>query len=134
MASKRMLIDTVILMNYIGEVNDEASYQETVLKFCYCYTNEGADLNAQGRKSNDSGKLYIFDDRTVALAEDGSQRTYIPYSEWRKLDDKSKHWTISDCGTDYYRKAGSDCRLKITGFARKAVGTRRMWHFEVNGK
>ncbi len=133
-ASRRMLIDTIVLMNYVGEVNDEASYQQTTLKFCYCYMNEGTDINAKGRKANDSAKLYIFDDRTLAYAEDCSLRTYIPYSEWRKLDDKRKYWTISDCGTDYFRKEDSDCKLKITGFARKAEGTRRMWHFEVNGK
>lgn len=57
MANRRVLTDTVVLQNYIGEVNDEAAYQETTLVNCYFPTNEGADLNIQGKKANDSGTV-----------------------------------------------------------------------------
>lgn len=133
MASRRILPDTVVLYNYAGEVNDEAVFQETILTHCYCPINEGADLNMQGRKANNSGSLYIFDAITTAKGSDGSIRTYLPYREWIELDDKSRFWTISDLGYDYFVKHGSEAKLRITGFSHKVNGTRRMHHFEVNG-
>lgn len=134
MASRRMLIDTAVLMNYVGEVDDVATYQETTLLHCYCPVNEGADLNMQGKKANDSGRLYIFDEKTVALSEDGTARSFMAYDQWKSLDDKSQHWTISDKGTDYFKKVGSSLKLRITGFAHKKAGSRRMWHYEVDGR
>ena len=134
MASRRMLIDTVVLMNFIGEVDDVAAFQETTLLNCYCPLNEGADLNIQGKKANDSGRLYIFDEKTVALSDNGEPRSFLPYDQWKSLDDKSKYWTISDKGTDYFRKNGSSLKLRITGFAHKKAGSKRMWHYEVDGR
>ena len=134
MASLKMLTDTVVLYNYIGEINDEAAYQETVFARCYCQLNEGADLNMQGKKANDSAKLFIFDAKTIAVASDGSIRTYLPYSEWINAPDKTRHWTLSDKGTDYIQKSGGNSRLRVVGFSRKKAGTRRMWHFEVDGR
>lgn len=134
MASLRILKDTVVLYNYIGEINDEATYQETVLTRCYCPLNEGADLNIQGKKANDSARLYLFDGKTLAAGNDGRIRTYLPYDEWKNAADKSSYWTLSDKGTDYFKKSVGNTKLRIIGFSHKKAGTRRMWHFEVDGR
>ncbi len=134
MASLRMLKDTVVLYNYIGEVNDRATYQETVLTRCYCPLNEGADLNLQGKKANDSARLYLFDSKTLATAPDGTVRSYLLYSQWREVTDKTPYWTLSDKGTDYFKKSVGSTKLRIIGFSHKQAGTRRMWHFEVDGQ
>lgn len=134
MANLRMLNDTVILYNYIGEINDVATFQETTLSHCYCTMNEGADLNMQGKKANDSARLYIFDANTVATAADGTMRTFLPYADWIKSENKDLYWTLSDKGEDYFKKAGTDNGFRIVGFSHKKAGTRRMWHFEVNGR
>lgn len=134
MASLRMLTDTVVLYNYIGEVHDKATYQETILTRCYCPLDEGADLNIQGKKPNDSARLYLFDFRTIAKASDGTPRIYLPYSQWKPASNKSAYWTLSDKGTDYFLKSGSSTKLRIVGFSHKKAGTRRMWHFEVDGQ
>lgn len=130
MASKRILTDIVTLLNYIGEINDEATYQETTITQCYCPTNEGVSINSQGSKANDSSKLYIFDGQSVASSPDGSIRTYLPYEQWVLLEDKSHYWTLNE--NDYYKKGNNE--YKITSFSHKKVGSRRMWHFEVIGK
>lgn len=127
-----MLTDTVTLFNYIGEINDEAVYQETTLAHCYCPLTEGANTDSHGKKSGDKTRLYIFDDKTVATASDGSPRTYLPYQEWAEATDKSSFWTLSDKGNDYIIKTGSTNRLRVCGFCRKETGSRRMWHFEVD--
>lgn len=134
MARFRMLNDTVVLYNYIGEVDDEAAYQETTLSYCYCPLNEGADLNLQGKKANDSARLYIFDANTVATAADGTKRTFLPHDEWITSDCKGSYWTLSDKGDDYFKKAGAKTRLRVVGFSHKKAGSRRMWHFEVDGR
>lgn len=134
MASLRLLVDTVVLYNYIGEVNDEATYQETIFKRCYCPLNEGADLNMQGKKANDSARLYLFDGKTIAVGTDGTERKYLPYSQWKDAEDKTAYWTLSDKGTDYFKKSVGNTKLRIVGFSRKKTGTRRMWHFEVDGR
>lgn len=134
MARGRMINDTVVLYNYIGEVDDEATFQETVLEHCCCPLNEGADLNIQGKKANDSARLYIFDANTTAVSNSGTKRAYLPYAEWLKADDKDRYWTLSDKGTDYFKKVGSDTRLRIVGYSRKHTGSKRMWHFEVDGR
>ena len=132
MASKRLLIDTVDIYNYAGEVDDEAVYQKTVFKFCYCPLNCGSDNNMQGKKSKNGGRLYIFDENTIALSPEGEKRTYLPYEEWLGCENKTAYWTLSDKETDYLLKAGFSDRLKIKSFSHKTAGSRRMWHFEVD--
>ena len=134
MASLRMLTDTAVLYNYVGEVNDEATYQETVFRRCYCPVNEGAGLISQGRKPRNSGKLYLFDSKTIAVSRTGVVRTYLPYDQWKKTANKNLYWTLSDEGTDYFEKTGSSVKLLVASFSRKKAGTRRMWHFEVSGQ
>lgn len=133
MATKRMLIDVVHLFNYVGEINDVATYQETILKNVYCPLNEGTTENKQGRTGKDSATLYIFDMNTKAVSKNGKVRTYLPYEKWIYLDDKSKYWTIGDYGQDYFVKEGHEEEMQINSFSHKTTGTRRMWHMEVKG-
>lgn len=133
MATKRMLPDTVTVFNYMGEFNDVAKWQKTVIEHCYCPVTIGANENMQGHVKGDSARLYIFDANSVAMSEHGQKRTFLPFDEWKYLDDKTPYWTISDKGTDYFYKDGCPVKFKIKRFAHKVAGTRRMWHFEVDG-
>lgn len=133
MASRRMLTDTVVLENYVGEVNDVASYEKTVLRRCSCQIHTGANIGSFGREEGDSGKLYIFDFKTKAESTDGKPKSYMPYDQWKSLDDKSPYWTISDKGNDRFSKEGVKIQFRIAGFKHLTAGSRRMWHFEVNG-
>lgn len=134
MANKRILTDSVALFNFVGEINDEAIYQETNITQCYSSTNEGVSINSQGSKANDSSKLYIFDSHSVASSPDGSVRTYLPYDDWILLEEKGQYWTLNDKGTDYFKKVDDNNKFKITSFSRKNIGSQRMRHFEVIGK
>ncbi|MBQ4447423.1 MAG: hypothetical protein II897_03930 [Clostridia bacterium] len=133
MSVHKMLIDTVELFNYVGEVNDEASYQKTVFSKCYCPLDEGAALSVIGRTPIDGGKLYLFDMTTKAKDGFGNPVSYLPFPDWNALADKTGYWTLSDKGTDYFVKAGSANKLRINSFSRKKTGSRKMWHFEVVG-
>ena len=132
MASRRLLIHTVDLFNYMGEIEDEATYQKTVIRHCYCPRSKGV-VN-QGQSANDQAILFIFDCGTIAEDECGNPRTFLPYAEWERAEDKSPYWTISDEGDDFFRVAGSPEKFRITDFSHKQTGSRRMWHFEVNAK
>lgn len=134
MGTHRMLDDTVILYNYLGEYRDVAQYQVTILNHCYCPLSTTADANNHGKNPINSARLYIFDENTVASSENGVTRTYIPYDDWLSLSDKSGYWTLSDKGNDYFKKFGEVARLRIVSFSHKVAGRRRMWHFEVDGK
>ena len=135
MPSKRILRDSVVLYNYIGEVDDVATYEESVISHCYCIVTEGAALNDQGRKGQDSARLFIFDKGTVATSTNGLRKTYLPYKEWEALKDKSAYWTLHDNGRDYFIKSDEGGRkFKVTDFRHKKAGSKRMWHFEVNAK
>lgn len=129
-----ILKDTVILHNSLGEINDEVAYQDTILTHCYCPSSDGVELTNQGKKSNSSAKLYLFDDKTEARSVNGSIRKYLPYEEWLKHTDKSKYWTLSEKGDDLLTIKGSTHRLRIFKFSHKKAGSRRMWHFEVEAK
>ena len=134
MATLRMLPDTVVLANYIGEVKDVATYQITYLKHVYCPDYEGSGVTTPGKRKTDSGMLYIFDMNSVAYDEDGNQRTYQPYDVWKALDDKTPYWTLCNGGRDTFKKEGSRSELTVVGFSHMVAGTSRMWHFEVEGQ
>ena len=134
MASRRILIDTVTLYNYVGEVNDIATYQETVLKHCYCPTEKGIGNGLHAKKPSETAKLYLFDSKTVATSADGARRSYLPYNQWKAVEDKSAYWTLNDSGKDFFVKEGQTARFEITRFSHKKAGTKRMWHFEVEAK
>ena len=130
-----MLSDTVTLFNYTGEVDDIATYQETILRHCYCEIEEGISNNSRTNQQHaDSALLFIFDEKTVAESLLGTKRIYVPYGDWLTIADKNAYWTISDSGKDFFRKAGSDVRLRIVKFSHMTAGRKRMWHFEVIGK
>lgn len=133
-ASRRILADTVTLYNYVGEVNDIATYQETILRHCYCPVSVGASKGLPTRRPSETARLYLFDFKTVAQADNGQRRSYLPYDEWKLLDDKSSYWTLSDRGDDFFVKEGNATRFNIVMVSHKDTGTRRMWHFEVDGK
>lgn len=133
-ASRRILIDTVTLYNYVGEVNDIATYQETVLRYCYCPADKGIGNGLHAKKPSESARLYLFDYKTVAESPDGVRRSYLPYSQWKTVENKEQYWTLNDSGKDYFVKEGQTARFEITRFSHKKGGTRRMWHFEVDAK
>jgi len=58
----------------------------------------------------------------------------MPYNLWKDADDKEDHWTLSDKGTDYFKKECCADKLRITAFNHLRQGSHRMWHFEVDGK
>lgn len=134
MASRRILKDTVELYNYVGEVNDIATYQKTILRYCYCPSDKGIGNGLHAKKSAETSRLYIFDYKTVAEAPEGHKRSYLPYEQWKKAEDKSSYWTLSDYGDDFFIKEGNTARFSITKFSHKYAGSRRMRHFEVDAK
>lgn len=133
-ASRRILVDTVTLCNYIGEVNDIATYQETILRYCYCPTDKGIGNGLHAKKPSESARLYLFDYNTVAESPDGQRRSYLPYDQWKSAEDKSAYWTLHEGGRDFFVKEGHASRFEITRFSHKTAGTKRMWHFEVDAK
>lgn len=134
MASRKILKETIVLSNYLGEVNDFAAYQDTILTFCYCTDSESVSKGRPATKENESVRLYLFDFKTLASSSTGKKRTYLPYEQWKALDDKSSYWTLNDNGRDYFVKEGQRDKRTITGFSHKTTGSRRMWHFEVDAK
>lgn len=134
MASRRILPDTVVLSNYVGEVDDVATYQHTTLKFCYCPAEEGAAQGLPAKKEADDGILYIFDRNTKAFDADGNLRQYLDYDLWRIVTDKTPYWTLNTSGKDKFRKIGTKREYRIESFAHKVNGSPRMWHFEVKGR
>lgn len=129
MATKRVLRDSVRLYNYIGEICDNPLYQESIIYHCYCPVQSSS---VPGTTPTDTATLYLFDANTVIESVDGVRRTFVPPCEWEKCD-KSKHFTLTDNGKDYFRK-GSSKEFVIRSVSHKVAGSRRMWHFEVIGK
>jgi len=158
MASKRMCPQSVVLYNYVGEVNRRASYAITILHNVRNIVYRGAASSGQGRGEADTSKLYIFDDILFATNEKGEEVQYKPYEEWVKLIDKGKYWTLSPDGDDFYYDIDNDTptisgsatagaaiagegnvstyygkKFKVKGFKRLNVGSPRLAHFEVDG-
>lgn len=133
-ATRRMLSDTAIISNYIGEVNDTEVTQETVLRYCSCQTADGVILNTKGRAPADTASLYIFDHTTKAFSPDGKPRKYIPFQEWSRLEDKTGFWTISDEGRDRFWNVKDGRKYLVKSFSHLVAGSRRMHHFEVSAK
>mgnify|MGYP003298454568 CR=1 FL=1 len=103
MASKRTLPHTVKLFNYIGEVDDVAEYQESIIHFCYCTWAEGASSYAS---PSDSAKLYVFDMNSVVTSTGGTRRTFVPPEEWSDCCcGKATHYTFSDNGNFHGRSS-----------------------------
>lgn len=137
MPSPRMLPDTVNLFNYVGEVDDVATYQKAIITKCYCSIHDGATPTGNGTAPGNGVTLYIFDRDSRVTNEDGNVLSFIPSEEWDELEDKSGYWTLRDGPTrDYFIKSGKfhDPRqIPIIGYAHLTGGTPRMWHYEVQG-
>lgn len=131
---KTMLPHTVYLGNYIGEINDEATYQIAVIQRCYCPLEEGTTSSGGGKKKQDAAKLYIFQCRSSVTDTDGLPLSYLPHAEWDALTDKTGFWTIHPNGRDFFQRDDLDDRVIIQSFAYRNGGSPRMWHFEVTGK
>lgn len=137
MASRRILVDTVDLYNYIGEVDDVATFQKTVIRNCYCEVKVGIGRTKDSsRTPQDRARLYIFDKGSTACSPEGVERSYLPYEQFMALDAESKasYWTLCDEGDDYILKAGYQHKFKIIGFSYLKNGSQRMWHFEVDAQ
>ena len=130
MASRRLLTDTVRLFNFISEVNDEAVYQESIIRYCYCPTKKGITNTSP----SDSALLYIFDENTIVESRSGVRRTYVTPEEWESENCiKEDHFTLSDEGKDYFLKC-DEKKFFIQHVSHKVAGSPRMHHFEVEGK
>lgn len=125
---------TVHLFNFVGEVNDVATYQEAVIKHCYCNLDDGVTQSNAGKTTNDTARLYIFKRDAKIVSASGAAMSYLPFEAWMALEDKSGFWTINPNGKDYFVLEGRTSRLKVQRFADNEVGSRRVWHFEVDGK
>ena len=134
MASRRILKDTVTLYNYVGEVDDIATYQETILRYCYCQADDGIGHGLHAKNPDETARLYVFDFKTLAESPEGKKRSYLPYDQWKKTEDKTSYWTLSDSGKDFFIKEGVTAKYNITKISHKNTGSRRMWHFEVDAK
>lgn len=137
MPSPRMLPDTVHLFNYIGEVDDVATYQKAIISKCYCPIHDGSTPTGNGTAPSNRSTLYIFDRDSRVTDEDGKVLTYIPSEEWDALEDKAGYWTLRDGPSrDYFVKTGKfpdPRKMPVIGSAHLTGGTPRMWHFEVQG-
>lgn len=144
MPSRRMLPDTVTLFNYIGEADMVAEYSVTIFNNVFCDTSYGDKASIQGGVPNNAARLYIFDMQSCAYSVDGKRKTFVPFSEWEKLTDKSLYWTIREDNKDYFAVGKHCVSLLKQGFAgtqpfsiMKArhynIGTPRMRHWEIDG-
>lgn len=134
MPSLRMLSDTVTLYNFVGEVDDVATYQKAIISRCYCSEISEIYAAKSGSVPNGQAKLYIFDRGSRVTDSDGNFLSYLPQREWDKLEDKTGYWTLKESPTkDYFIKSGSSERRSVIRFAHLTGGTPRMWHFEVTG-
>lgn len=131
MANPRLLKDTVQLKNYIGEVNDVATYQTTIIERCYCPYTVGTGVDKHGIMPPNRATLYIFDENSAASAVGGGKRSYLPFEQWDALPDADKagYWTIGM--QDKFIIDG--ITFSVCSSKHLVQGTRRMWHFEVIG-
>lgn len=137
MSKNSIFVDTVELCNYIGEVNDVATFQTTVISNCFCDISLGIGRTKDfSRTPKNSATLYIFDKHSKTYSQDGKIRTYLPYQQFISLDNEAKkaHWTLNDEGNDYFKKYGYEDEFKVIGFSHLEKGTKRIFHFEVNAK
>src|SRR5665647_63962 len=96
--------NTVTLYNFVGEINDTATYTVAVLRNVSLMKNMGTRLSAQGKQPENVTKLYLFDNQATAELADETEITYLTYEDWVLLStaQKALHWTLSDKGDDYF--------------------------------
>lgn len=141
MASRNMLPDTVTLYNYAGEINDVATYEKTIIEHVRCAVTKTTDLDKQGKKVGDFARLYIFDKASSAKSEDGNEKAYMPYDDWLEADNKAAYWTLGD-GEDFFVAGRCEESIppnqgnvfRIRSGKHLHAGSRRMWHWHIEGK
>lgn len=141
MPSDRLLTDTVTLFNYIGEEDYKAKYGVTVLHNVSCRATTNSKDSKSGTISGDSVAMYIFLDHVVAKDRQGNVKEYLPFSEWQKSSRKESFWTIRNDEKDCFFKGVCDSLTPIgmseTFSVSNAVffniGSRRNWHWKING-
>lgn len=133
MPRKSMIPHTIRLFNFVGEINDVATYQEAVIRNCYCTLSDGVTSSDTGKTTSDTARLYIFKRDSTVTSPDGAVLEYRPFEEWSRLPNKVGFWTIDPNGRDYFVVEGRTSRLKIRRFSDKEIGSKRMWHWEVDG-
>lgn len=142
MASKRMLLDSVTIFNYLGEDDDgNALYQPTIIQNVYVRMAQGISLgrteSGVSLQPQDELIAYIFDKGSKA------ENSIIPFSEWDALADKSGYWTIHDDGKDLMviglptpTEEGAPPDgvqvFKASRAIRRKAGRPRLWHWEVH--
>lgn len=134
MPRQSMLPHTVHLFNFVGEVNDTATYQEAVIRNCCCQGKDGVGTSGSGKKTNDNVTLYIFKRDSLVKSPEGKDLTYIHFDKWVKLADKTGFWTINPNDKDYFILEGHAEHLKVKSFQDLEMGSKRMWHFEVEAR
>lgn len=135
-----ILNKTITLFNYAGEKEKEAVYKKTVLSHVYFFVQKGANESTQGKKSNDNARLYIFHHRSKAYSENGCLKNFMIHSEWENSIVQDLYWTLSCSSKDYFvlgecpNKIPPVDAFKIISVNEKVAGTRRMHHWEIDGK
>lgn len=110
--------------------------------------SEGANVRTSGLVSADSVNLYIPFDVAAVDGKTGAEKQYISPIEFWKLEDKSKHWTLSvegNGGLTFFIQgdvvedasfetisAAHDHVYKVTKVDAKNFGA--LQHWEVGGK
>lgn len=133
MPRKSMLRHVVYLFNYVGEVDEKATYQQAVIRNCYCPIEDSMRTSDSGLKTADNVKMYVFKRTSSVRSTSGSRLKYIPYDKWEKLASKTGYWTINP-GKDYFVRSDRQERIRVKSFSDRESGSQRMWHFEVIGK
>lgn len=132
-----MLAHTVTLFNYDDENNQ---YYTAIINNVLCMPTIGTAFTTKGDNSSDSADLYIFEEQSVAVDKNGNKMSYIPFSKWNALEDKTGFWTLKE--RDYFAKgiinnvenpAESEEAIMINSFRHFDIGTKRMRHWEIYG-
>lgn len=132
--------DTVTIYNYVGEVNDEATFQLTVLRGVHVNYVKGVTRTINGDTVTDKISLLVFH------KDFERQKPYMPYKAWLALEDKSPYWTLSPkdkivlgesayaipYGTIKGLESVYEC-FEITNIAPYTKGSKSLWHIEVGG-
>lgn len=143
MATERMCPHAITLYNFV-KVDDDGNDVFSCTFLSSVHVNLGAGTHGVDNP-DDEAKVHIFDDLVSAKAADtGARRTFMPYPDWLKSEDKSGYWTLSPQGKDYFvagTKAVSGTRLptdaellRIVSVKRLEMGSSRMWHWKIGAR
>lgn len=84
---------TIIVKNRIGEVDGDANYQQTTIKYVCVDASYGIKQSQKGIQTDDN-ILAIIDMNDLVAYEDAVKRTYVEPLEFEKFEDTSKYFTI----------------------------------------